>query len=63
MALDWKKAFDSVHVEALPDALRRMGVSPSYAALIQSMMTARNFFVDDARAPAHKDQVSLKAVP
>ena len=47
LALDWKKAFDSVHVEALSDALRRMGLPPSYVALIHSMMTSRNFFVED----------------
>jgi len=47
MALDWKKAFDSVHVEALSDALRRMGMPPLYIALIQSMMTSRNFFVEE----------------
>ena len=46
-ALDWKKAFDSVHVDSLLDALRRFGLPQGFVHMIGAMMRSRHFFVTD----------------
>ena len=47
LALDWKKAFDSVHVDSLLDALRRFGLPQGFVHMIGAMMRSRHFFVTD----------------
>jgi len=48
LALDWAKAFDSLNVESLLDALRRFGISASIRKTIATLMEHRQFYVDDA---------------
>ena len=50
LALDWSKAFDSVHVDALLDALRRLGIPLGIIGMIASIMRTREFFVEDCNA-------------
>ena len=47
VALDWCKAFDSVHVDALLDSLRRFGIPSQFITFIGSMLRGRQFFVQD----------------
>jgi len=47
LALDWSKAFDSVHVDSLLDALRRFGIPRKIIAVIEGLMRDRRFFVED----------------
>ena len=47
LALDWKKAFDSVHTQSLLDALRRFGLPRDFIDLIQRLMQDRWFYVTD----------------
>ena len=47
LALDWKKAFDSVHVDRLIEALRRFGFSTKLQHVISGLMHERRFFVED----------------
>jgi len=54
LALDWAKAFDSLNVESLLDALRRFGISASIRKIIASLMEHRQFYVDDAGYQSEK---------
>jgi len=47
LALDWKAAFDSIHIDSLLDALRRFGIPSSFLDMIASMLGAREFSVRD----------------
>ena len=47
LALDWKKAFDSINIDSLLDALRRFGIPDFCLDLISAMMRHRNFYVVD----------------
>jgi len=47
LALDWSKAFDSVHVDGLLDALRRYGFPQKIILVVASLMRERCFFVED----------------
>ena len=47
LALDWAKAFDSVHVGRLIQCLQRFGVSGVTLKAISSLMRDRKFFVED----------------
>ena len=47
LALDWKGAFDSIHVDSLLDALRRFGIPAEFLQIISSMLSAREFCVRD----------------
>ena len=47
LALDWAKAFDSVHVGRLLFCLRRFGVKGVALNAIESLMQDRRFFVED----------------
>ena len=44
LALDWKKAFDSVNVECLLDALRRFGLPHHVVKIVEGLLRARRFF-------------------
>ena len=47
LALDWKKAFDSVHLDSLNDALGRFGIPDAYLQLISAYMRNREFYVEE----------------
>ena len=47
LALDWKKAFDSVHVGRLLDALRRFGLPIEIRNMVSAMLRHRRFVVND----------------
>ena len=47
LALDWKGAFDSVHVGRLLDALRRFGVPLKIREVVEGLMRERQFYVVD----------------
>ena len=47
LALDWSKAFDSINVASLLDALRRAGFSAKLLQVIGGLMHDRQFFVED----------------
>ena len=47
LALDWKKAFDSINIDSLLDALRRFGIPGFCLDMISAMMLHRNFYVVD----------------
>ena len=47
LALDWAKAFDSLNVTSLIDALRRFGLPPDLLVLLQNLLVARSFLVRD----------------
>eukprot|EP00959_Pyramimonas_sp_CCMP1952_P265756 5556280-Pyramimonas_sp.AAC.1 len=49
LALDWKKAFDSINVTALLDALRVFGVPPHMLTLIGNIYDNKRFCVADGR--------------
>ena len=48
LALDWRKAFDSINVDCTLEALRRYGITPKYLKLIEGIMRGRHFYVEDA---------------
>ena len=50
LALDWAKAFDSINVESLIDALRRFGLPPSLCDTIRNLLKARSFSVQDCNS-------------
>ena len=45
LALDWAKAFDSINVVSLLDALRRAGLPTAFLSMVQGMLCARRFYV------------------
>ena len=47
LALDWAKAFDSVHVGRLIQCLQRFGISGQTLNAISGLMRNRHFFVQD----------------
>lgn len=47
LALDWKKAFDSVNVEALLNALSRFGIVGEMLDMISGLLRHRTFSVSD----------------
>ena len=47
LALDWAKAFDSLHVDALLDALRRFGLPQELLDFMGNVMESRQFYVQD----------------
>ena len=48
LALDWKKAFDSINSEGLLLALRRFGLPDHFLKIIRAIYTDRNFHVADS---------------
>ena len=48
LAIDWRKAFDSINPAALLDALRRFGLPAHVLQVIGSIYTGRNFYVKDS---------------
>ena len=59
LALDWKKAFDSINSVSLFDALRRFGIPDCCLSMISGMMRHRCFYVEDQGIKsATKDQQS-----
>ena len=59
VALDWKKAFDSINAEALLTALRRFGVPMNMLTLIGNIYEARRFCVaDGATKSSERKQMS-----
>jgi len=47
VALDWKKAFDSIHPQALSTALDRFGVPPKLQRIVEKLYASRQFTVRD----------------
>jgi hypothetical protein len=47
LALDWKKAFDSINVVALAGALRRFGITTDMLEMISGILQPRRFQVVD----------------
>ena len=47
LALDWRKAFDSINPTSLVDALRRFGLPQQFLDMISSLLAARCFSVSD----------------
>ena len=47
LALDWRKAFDSINPTSLVDALRRFGLPQQLLDMISSLLAARCFSVSD----------------
>ena len=59
VALDWKKAFDSINVESLLLALKRFGIPPKLVRIIQHVYSDRRFrVVGDASPSAERLQRS-----
>ena len=50
LALDWRKAFDSLHVESLIDALRRFGLPAEFLVMVFNLLSARQFYVSECGA-------------
>jgi hypothetical protein len=47
LALDWKKAFDSINVVSLIDALRRFGLPQDIVDMVKASLEARRFYVSE----------------
>ena len=59
VALDWKKAFDSINPAALMCALQRFGVPPAMLEIISDIYTKRSFRVKDGdRLSSDREQAS-----
>ena len=54
LALDWARAFDSVHVGRLLHCLRRFGVTGRTHSAISSLMHNRQFYVEDFGVPSER---------
>ena len=50
LALDWRRAFDSISVPSLLDSLRRFGLPEKITQVVASLMLERRFFVEDCGA-------------
>jgi len=48
LALDWSKAFDSINIVSLLDALRRAGLPQPFLQMIDGMLRARSYSVEDS---------------
>eukprot|EP00969_Alexandrium_andersonii_P193227 8534453-Alexandrium_andersonii.AAC.1 len=44
--IDWEKAFDRVHPDAIPYALRRFGVSEHFVGIAKTLLASPEFRVD-----------------
>ena len=58
VALDWRKAFDSVNVHCLLDALRRLGIPSQLIQLIAALIRDRSFTVSDCGVTPQKLSMS-----
>ena len=47
LALDWRKAFDSINVISLIDALRRFGIPSRFLEVLAEYLNSRKFYVQD----------------
>ena len=47
LALDWRKAFDSINVNSLLDALRRFGIPAPFCEMLRGILQSRRFYVDE----------------
>ncbi|CAE7032094.1 pol [Symbiodinium natans] len=56
--LDWEKAFDKIHPDALLTALSRYGVPPHLTALINNIYTSPQFTVAAAGKQSTREQAS-----
>eukprot|EP00969_Alexandrium_andersonii_P367650 15471162-Alexandrium_andersonii.AAC.1 len=57
--IDWEKAFDKIHPDAIPKALLRHGVPPQAVHLIVSLLASPSFRVDmDSEFSEWEDQGS-----
>ena len=54
LALDWKKAFDSLNLSSLLDALRRLGLPWAFVSVIECMMGGRTFVVNDSSSVSNR---------
>ena len=54
LALDWRKAFDSLRVECLVDALRRFGLPAEFLVMVSNLLSTRQFYVNDCGAASSK---------
>jgi hypothetical protein len=59
LALDWKKAFDSINIDALICALERFGLPAKMVRMISCIYARRNFVVrDGSNSSSQKEQRS-----
>ena len=59
LALDWRRAFDSINPESLLLALRRFGIPGEFVAMVRSIYTDREFVVaDGGETSDHHRQLS-----
>ena len=54
LALDWRKAFDSINPEGLLDALRRFGLPEHFLTVVASIYTDRTFQVKECGVSSDK---------
>ena len=62
MALDWAKAFDSICLESMVAALRRLGLTEHVLGVIAAIYSSREFCVRDCGSPELRIQESPRAV-
>ena len=55
LALDWKRAFDSVNITSLGDALRRFGIPQAFINLVLNFMRNRKFYVEEFGAESNRE--------
>ena len=53
LALDWAKAFDSVHIERMLHAMRRFGIPDGFCKLVGAAMRNRCFYVEEWGSKSH----------
>ena len=59
LALDWNKAFDSINVDALMEALEKFGVPRNALSMIREIYRDRDFSVADGpRRSRKRNQLS-----
>jgi len=56
LAVDWRKAFDSINPAALMDALRRFGLPEHVLRVVDSIYTGRSFRVKDCGVTSDSHQ-------
>ena len=54
LALDWRKAFDSIDPAAMFNALRRFGLPARFLRVVEAIYTNREFFVNDSGQTSQK---------
>ena len=47
LALDWKKAFDSINVDSVIHGLHRFGLPSEFVDMVSGLMLQRRFFVEE----------------